>query len=62
MTHDAYERGERLTVHNANKQQLKYMIEDRDNRIRRLCNEIEEHKRTIDGLYTMIAKLMEKPA
>ena len=62
MTHEAYERGEYLTIHNANKTQLKCMIEDRDIRIKNLYDEIEEYKRTIDGLCTMIARLTEKPA
>lgn len=53
MTHNAWERGEKLTVNNANKTQLKAMVEDRDNRIASLLKEIEslkvENKALIDA-------------
>lgn len=42
MTHDDWEKGKRLTINNANKSQLKWMIKDRDQRIKRLYDELEK--------------------
>ena len=33
MTHTEWENGKELTIHNATKEQLKFMVKDRDNRI-----------------------------
>ena len=44
MTHDQYERGERLTIHNATKDQLKWMVKDRDATIRHQYEEIQKLK------------------
>lgn len=44
MTHDAWEHGDRLTIHNANNGQLKFMVRDRDRRIKGMTKEIETLK------------------
>ena len=36
MTHTEWENGKELTIHNATKEQLKFMVKDRDNRITEL--------------------------
>ena len=48
MTHAAWERGEQLTIHNATKAQLQWMVKDRDETIKRLYREMEEERRNHD--------------
>ena len=52
MTHAAWERGERLTIHNATNEQLRQMIIDRDAHIAWLTAQIEaerqEHAKLIE--------------
>lgn len=50
MTHDAWERGERLTIHNATKAQLKQMLEDEKSVTARLYSENQELKGAVDTL------------
>lgn len=50
MTHAAWERGEQLTIHNATKAQLQWMIKDRDETIKRLSAQIEEERRSHDKM------------
>lgn len=60
MTHDAYERGERLTIHNATKDQLKWMVKDREATIQRQYEEIErlkdEKTKLLDSLVEYVTK------
>lgn len=44
MTYDAWEHGDRLIIHNANKEQLKFMVRDRDRHIKDMTKEIETLK------------------
>lgn len=56
MTHEEWENGERLTVSNATKDQLKWMVKDRDETIRRLCEENERLKADRDKLLNLLCK------
>ena len=38
----------KLTIHNATKDQLKFMVKDRDNRIAKLQNELENKQKALD--------------
>lgn len=60
MTHAEWEKGKSLTVDNATKTQLKWMVIDRDARIKRLYNELEKSKRENKILIESIAELVEK--
>ena len=42
MTNKQYENGEHLNIHNATKEQLKLMVKDRDETIKRLQKELNE--------------------
>lgn len=59
MTHNERERGKRLTIHNATKEQLKFMVQDRDNTIKRLCKELEDAKELIDALINLLPDDLE---
>lgn len=50
MTHDAWERGERLTIHNATKAQLRQMLKDEKSVTARLYSENQELKGAVDTL------------
>lgn len=49
MTQEALERGERLTINNANKAQLKWMVKERDYQIDRLLEKLERKQQEIDN-------------
>ena len=48
MTHKEWESGKELTIHNATKDQLKFMVKDRDNRIVELQKELENKQKALD--------------
>lgn len=48
MTHTEWENGKALTIHNATKEQLKFMVKDRDNRITELQKELENKQKAFD--------------
>ena len=48
MTHIEWENGKDLTIHNATKEQLKFMVKDRDNRITELQKELENKQKVLD--------------
>ena len=48
MTHKEWESGKKLTIHNATKDQLKFMVKDRDNRIAELQKELENKQKALD--------------
>lgn len=48
MTHKEWESGKELTIHNATKEQLKFMVKDRDNRIAELQKELEQKQSALD--------------
>ena len=48
MTHAEWESGKELTIHNATKEQLKFMVKDRDNRIAELQKELKNKQKALD--------------
>ena len=48
MTHKEWESGKDLTIHNATKEQLKFMVNDRDDRIAELQKELENKQKALD--------------
>lgn len=48
MTHTEWGNGKDLTIHNATKEQLKFMVKDRDNRITELQKELENKQKALD--------------
>ena len=48
MTHKEWESGKDLTIHNATKDQLKFMVKDRDNRIAELQKELKNKQKALD--------------
>ena len=54
MTDKEWERGKKLTIHNATKDQLKFMVKDRDNRIAELQKELENKQMALDGAMELL--------
>ena len=54
MTHKEWESGKELTIHNATKEQLKFMVKDRDNRIAELQKELEQKQSALDEALEML--------
>ena len=48
MTHAEWESGKELIIHNATKEQLKFMVKDRDNRITELQKELKNKQKALD--------------
>ena len=48
MTHKEWESGKKLTIYNVTKDQLKFMVKDRDNRIAELQKELENKQKALD--------------
>ena len=60
MTHNEWEAGKQLTIHNATKEQLKFMVKDRDTTIKRLLEELEQKKKEYDTLlHTFVDKIAQ---
>lgn len=54
MTNKQYENGEHLNIHNATKEQLKLMVKDRDETIKRLQKELNEKQAALDEAIEML--------
>ena len=48
MTHKEWENGKNLTIHNATKEQLKFMVRVRDSRIKELQKELDNKQKALD--------------
>ena len=59
MTHNEWENGKRLTVNNATKEQLKWMVEDRDAKIKRLYEELQNEKDLNQSLAKVLGEILE---
>ena len=56
MTHNQYENGERLNIYNATKEQLKFMVKDRDEMIKKLRMQLDEKQAALDEAIEMLKK------
>lgn len=54
MTNKQYENGEHLNIHNAIKEQLKLMVKDRDETIKRLQKELNEKQAALNEAIEML--------
>jgi hypothetical protein len=54
MTNKQYENGEHLNIHNATKEQLKLMVKNRDETIKRLQKELNEKQVALDEAIEML--------
>lgn len=54
MTNKQYENGEHLNIHNATKEQLRLMVKDRDETIKRLQKELNEKQAALNEAIEML--------
>lgn len=54
MTNKQYENEEHLNIHNATKEQLKLMVKDRDETIKRLQKELNEKQAALNEAIEML--------
>ena len=54
MTNKQYENGEHLNINNATKEQLKLMVKDRDETIKRLQKELNEKQAALNEAIEML--------
>lgn len=54
MTNKQYENGEYLNIHNDTKEQLKLMVKDRDETIKRLQKELNEKQAALNEAIEML--------
>ena len=54
MTNKQYENGERLNIYNATKEQLKLMVKDRDETIKRLQKELNAKQTALNEAIEML--------
>ena len=59
MTHVEWESGKELTIHNATKEQLKFMVKDRDNRIAELQKKLENKQKALDEAMELLKAQLE---
>lgn len=58
MTHTQWEHGETLTVHNATKEQLKFMVQDEQSRSHRLFGELQKEKEEHEKIFNSFINLV----
>lgn len=54
MTHKQYENEKRLNIYNATKEQLKFMVKDRDEMIKKLWMQLDEKQAALDEAIEML--------
>lgn len=58
MTHNQWERGKRLTIHNATKEQLKFMVRERESMIQDLQKQLDEKQKALEEAIEMLKYLV----
>lgn len=58
MTHNQWEQGKRLTIHNATKEQLKFMVTEREIRIQDLQKQLDEKQQELEEAIKMLKELV----
>ena len=58
MTHNQWEQGKRLTIHNATKEQLKFMVTEREIRIQDLQKQLDETQQELEEAIKMLKELV----
>lgn len=58
MTHNQFEHGEKLTIHNTTKEQLKFMVRERETMIQDLQKQLDEKQKALDEAIKMLKDLV----
>ena len=58
MTHNQWEQGKRLTIHNATKEQLKFMVRERESMIQDLTKQLDEKQKALEDAIKVLKNLV----
>lgn len=58
MTHNQWEQGKRLTIHNATKEQLKFMVRERELMIQDLTKQLDEKQKALEDAIKVLKNLV----
>lgn len=58
MTHNQWEQGKRLTIHNVTKEQLKFMVREREPMIQDLTKQLDEKQKALEDAIKMLKDLV----
>ena len=58
MTHNQWEQGKRLTIHNATKEQLKFMVRERESMIQDLTRQLDEKQKALEDAIKVLKNLV----
>lgn len=58
MTHNQWEQEKRLTIHNATKEQLKFMVNERETMIQDLQKQLDEKQKALEEAIKMLEDLV----
>ena len=58
MTYNQWEQGERLTIHNATKEQMKFKVRERESMIRDLTKQLDEKQKALEDAIKMLKDLV----
>ena len=58
MIYNQWEQGKRLTIHNATKDQLKFMVRERESMIQDLTKQLDETQKALEEAIKMLKDLV----
>ena len=58
MTHNQWEQGKKLTIHNATKEQLKFMVRERESMIQDLTKQLDEKKKALEDAIKILKDMI----
>lgn len=58
MTHNQWEQGKRLTIYNATKEQLKFMVRERESMIQDLTKQLDEKQKALEDAIKMLKDMI----
>ena len=58
MTYNQWEQGEGLTIHNATKEQLKFMVRERESMIQDLTKQLDEKQKALEDAIKILKDMI----
>ena len=58
MTHNQWEQGKRLTIYNATKEQLKFMVRERESMIQDLTKQLDEKQKALEDAIKILKDMI----
>lgn len=58
MTHNQWEQGKKITIHNATKEQLKFMVRERESMIQDLTKQLDEKQKALEDAIKILKDMI----